>query len=192
MNIMRIGLAGSHRVGKSTLARLIACEMDLPYIPVSVSSAPVWEKSRISPADNITFAERVATQYGVLEHGMQCINAPGVYDRTFLDFVAYLYSNIDSTCSDLFAVEVDKFVEKCVFEMDRFDKIIIVQPGIPVEADDIKKGKTFLSMPYMDAMNNHVIATAVKYIDPSKAFIIPQGMININTRLKTAMDFINS
>lgn len=192
-NIMRVGIAGSHRVGKSTLAAMIAKEMDLPYLPVSVSTAPVWKESRLSVADTLSFAERVKVQEGILAHGVDCIHAPGVYDRTFLDFIGYLYSNIDSTCSDLFKNQVNQFVENCLkYQSSRFNKTIIVQPGINVVPTEEKIGKTFLSSPYMQAMNNHIIATAINYLNSDDVLIIPPWVVDRDDRLKMAMNFINS
>lgn len=190
----RLGFAGAHRTGKSTMARSLSLNF-MPqdgiiyeFVPAHVSKAPVWAECHMTPSEQLTFAERVVLQQGILDH-MKTIyqQAPAyaVYDRTPIDFVGYLMANVDTTCSNLFTSQVERFIGDCIrLTMQANDKIIIIQPAIKAEEDAGKTGKTFLSKPYQMAVNNHIIATCVKYLSQDKYLIVPDHIVETDARLE--------
>lgn len=197
-DLKRIGIAGAHRTGKSTLARTLSLNLNsstgnmLEFVPTHVSDAMIWRSSNISPSDNLTFAERVILQQGILDH-MQVVNAGApdfaIFDRTPIDFVGYLMANIDTTCSNLFTSHVERFIADCLrLTSQSIDKIVILQPAIDVKPDACKTGKTYLSKPYQMAVNNHVIATCVKYISPDRYMIVPEHVMSTDDRLDFILD----
>ena len=108
-----------------------------------------------------------------------------VYDRTPIDFVGYLMANVDLTCSNLFTSQVERFIGDCIrITLQHVDKVVIVQPAIKVEEDHGKTGKTYLSRPYQMAVNNHIIATCVKYMSSSKYVLIPEHVSSIDDRIE--------
>lgn len=183
----RIGIAGAHRVGKSTFAKTLAEHLGIQFMPTSVSKAKIWRDAHITPSEQVTFAERIFLQYGILDHMADQVHGDGVFDRTFIDLIGYLYANVDQTASNLLAQQATTFVGKCLhLQVQKFDKIIIIQPGIRVVEDVGKIGKVFLGEPYIQAVNNHIIATAVNYLDPQKILIIPPN----TTSLESRMDYV--
>lgn len=112
---MKIAFSGPHRCGKTTMAKELANRLGLPFIPMEVSNFPVWENAGISPSDakSITFAERVAIQFQILDYMENSLKAMGeenpggfVTDRSMFDVFAYLLAGVDGTCSRLYDYDV--------------------------------------------------------------------------------------
>lgn len=185
---MRIGITGAHRTGKSTLAKAVAYELGYAALLTSVSNAPIWEQLHVQPSEQFTFAERLEIQRHLMEYlekqYASTTEKNFVADRTPLDLLGYLFANVDSTCSDLWADSARALIGKAIFTVTRyFDKIFLVQPGIPAIVDAGKSGKVFMSSIYQTALNNNIMAFGINYIDPSKFIIIPSNILKHDSRV---------
>ena len=86
-----LGLSGSHRVGKTTLAKLYAEKHGFAFVQTSVSA--IFKELGLDPAQTYDFATRLTVQEEILkrldktfaEHAGQA----AITDRTPLDFLAY-------------------------------------------------------------------------------------------------------
>jgi hypothetical protein len=190
---MKIGFSGSHRTGKTTLARSVAQELGVAMLETSVSSAPIWNQIHVSPSEQFTFAERLEVQHRLMEYlEKRYANATEknfIADRTPLDLLGYLFANVDNTCSDLWTESARSLIEKAYSLVTRhFDKIFLVQPGIPAVSDTGKSGKVFMSAIYQTAINNNIMAFGINYADPSKFIIIPANIIDFNERVEYVLE----
>lgn len=186
---MRIGFAGAHRTGKSTLAKAVAYELGYTALVTSVSNAPIWGQIHVPPSEQFTFAERLEVQHHLMEYlekqYASTTEKNFVADRTPLDLLGYLFANVDSTCSNLWADSTRTLVREAIFSITRhFDKIFLVQPGIPATVDVGKGGKVFMSSIYQTALNNNIMAFGINYIDPLKFVIIPTNILKHDDRVE--------
>lgn len=182
----RLGMTGAHRTGKSTLAFDLSCNKGCyPFVKTSVSDADVWKVTGIRPDDVLSFAERVMVQIELLHHMKDVVwkNAHGVFDRTFIDLIGYLFVNMDNTCTNLLKHQVEDFVQECVDATNHyFDAIIYVPPAIAVRSEEFKQNKTFLSDPYIQAVDNHIVAMLRRLTIP--VIEIPKEMTSQSSRME--------
>lgn len=191
-DVFRIALAGAHRVGKTTLAKELAKTLGVPFVQSSVSSAELWNTYGFSPTDNMTFPERLGIQEHVLKYLKTVIadNPRGVFDRSFIDLIGYLYANVDGATSNLFSTRVDKFVSDCIYNhKTSFCGIVLIQPGINVKATADKYGKVYLAKPYIETVNSNVLSIMYNYLivgdeQSSSTVIIPRNCLTVDNRLK--------
>lgn len=187
---MRIGLAGAHRVGKTTLGLALAEHLGVPFVETHVSRAKIWDETGIAPSDSVTFAERVRLQRALVRHLKEVFDEVKgckegwVADRTYLDLLGYLFANVDATCSNLWSSEVAELVAD-VRELtaETFDKIVLLQPAIPVQTVTNKCGKVYVSNPYREAINNHVLAYGLKTMPAGSFFAIAEDVLSVEDRL---------
>lgn len=140
---MRIGLCGSHRSGKSTLARLFAEVNDVPMIASSVSSIALrydfdMDKDR---RDVPAYREMQEVILNTLEKSFR--DQPiFVSDRTPLDAAAYLLADMQAnTGSPIFQEGVLQYVDRALrLTNELFDAVLLVPPGIDFEPMDGKPG----------------------------------------------------
>ena len=190
---MRIGIAGAHRTGKTSLAEKL-CER-LPFMTfgkTSVSNARVWTNYGINPDGYFTFVERLQIQEELFNHMRGIVEnttAPAIFDRTYLDLLGYLYANIDETCSSMYDNQVMDYTIRNMQAMSRdFNKLIIVPPALePISADN-KSGKVFMSRAYIEAINNHIVSYAAR--SGMDYIIIPFEMTDLAERVNFCAQYI--
>jgi hypothetical protein len=193
---MRIGFCGAHRTGKSTLARIIADQLGIHFLVTNVSQAPIWKETQTSPSDIVVFSERLKIQFGLLDYlrgQYEKAEKAFVADRTPLDLLGYLFAFLDHTCSNLWSNATRSYVDEVIdLAQKHFDKIFLVQPGIPVVPEVGKEGEIFLGDIYRTAINNNILAFGVNYLHPEKFHVIPLQMINLEDRVRYVMEKLNS
>jgi hypothetical protein len=191
---MRIGFCGAHRTGKSTLARIIAEQLGIHFHVTNISQAPIWKETQTSPSDIVTFAERLKIQFGLLDYlkeQYEKAEKAFVADRTPLDLLGYLFASLDHTCSDLWSNATRSYVDKVIdLTQKHFDKIFLVQPGIPVVPEVGKEGEVFLGDIYRTAINNNMLAFGVNYLE--NFHIIPSQIINLEDRIRYILEKLKS
>lgn len=185
---MNIGFAGAHRVGKTTLAKSLAAKMGFTFYETSIGKdASLWKNNHISVGEHFCFAERVLLQLQVLEYLKPIVTRKdkAIYDRTYIDLVGYLYANVDTSTSNLSNEGIERLVLGCVYEQSRnLDLTIFVPPAIEIQGDSDKKGKTFLSVPYITAVSNNILASCITYLDPTRFLQIPPHIKDNDERIK--------
>ena len=157
-----IGFAGAHRTGKSTLAERVANELDYVYLPVNVANDSVWDS--FNPHEYFTFAERIEVQERLL-NAMEIVlykktddNNSYITDRTPIDILAYLLSNIDQTTSELYDSKVEHLIWRChQITLLYFSDVFVVQPSIPFEKIPGKNNKVYNSRTYQLVLTSNII-----------------------------------
>lgn len=149
------GLAGSHRSGKTTLARRYAEKTGALFVETPVSA--VFTEFGADPQETMTFERRMDIQERVMErletlYRAGALSEKAIADRTPLDMAAYTLANCHnaSVPADQQA-RLAKYIDKCFDVTNKyFTCIVLVQPGIEiVEAP----GKAAPSMAYMEELN---------------------------------------
>jgi hypothetical protein len=182
-----IGLAGGHRVGKSSLAAAYAEKFKARYVVSSVSS--VWKDFGLDSTIEHDFHTRTLVQDEILHrHEKLWRQQPGgvesICDRTPLDFIAYLLAD----CSNDKVPEthegwVEAYIHRCLGMVERFfSMIVLIQPGIPVV--DGGPGKGNLSKAYIEHLNMILYG----YVNDPKVktirFVMPRDWVDLDDRVE--------
>lgn len=94
---MLYGIAGAHRSGKTSVAKLAAEKLGFDFLD---SSFDVAKKFGYNPVGRMTLGERVAMQTLVLEDHIEKVSAitkPTITDRTPLDYFGYTLAQFGMT-----------------------------------------------------------------------------------------------
>jgi hypothetical protein len=148
----RIGLCGSHRTGKTTLAEAISKQTGIPFIKTSTSA--VFEQHGLHPAQPLDFKTRLWIQHCVIEAAVPIWQQAGkglfITDRTPLDFMAYTLAEIQGA-TEVNSEELEAYLAHC-FEVTNqfFTKLVILQPAIKLVYEP---GKAALNKGYMEHLN---------------------------------------
>lgn len=126
---MIICLAGAHGSGKTTLAQSLAGNLGLPFY--GSNAAKIHEEFGFSPSQNIPIVDRVDVQYAILEDWVEKIESAsvggGVFDRSPLDFIAYLLSETTRNLGDDTSDEIVGYVDRCIELLQDIDLILLCE-----------------------------------------------------------------
>lgn len=128
---MIIGLAGAHRTGKTTLAKIIAEELEIDFVSSSFGEAA--KRHGYDAVADMTLTERIGMQIKVLHEHQNFLMANRkvvITDRTPIDMLAYtlaevgMQSHTQVEASVLQAVEAYK--QLCLALTSKFYKTVFV------------------------------------------------------------------
>ncbi len=90
-----LGLCGSHRTGKTTLAQMFAEEYDLDFVVTTTSE--VFAEHGLKPSSPMDFTTRLWIQDKIISAAEKIwsgCDTPFITDRTPLDMLAYTLGDI--------------------------------------------------------------------------------------------------
>ena len=187
----RIGLTGAHRVGKSTLAKVLAKDMKAEYTPVGISDMQAAYGYDSSKQD-YPWEERKKIQELLLRDfsghllGLRIYRAESlrgllkITDRTPLDLVGYAMWSFPDNPTKEDTAWLENYIQLSIELTNRnYRGVALVQPGIPL-----------VSSPTSAAADAEMIETFNQcylslFLDPRlriKKFIIPRELIDIDKR----------
>lgn len=185
---MRIGLTGSHRTGKTTLAEKLAHKLDLPFVPTSTSSLMI--ANGFDPKRDYGVKDRLWIQQKILnslEKIYQEQSPSGfVTDRTPLDAAAYMLADVtrDNMTEEL-SRDITKYVLQCYEVTNRhFGLLLFIPPAIAVKDEP---GKAPATSAYMDHI--HFLISGLvnsKRLDPPWAGL-PSQFVDLEDRVVWGM-----
>lgn len=180
-----LGLAGSHRVGKTSLAEEVSAKRKCNFLATSVSQ--VFYDLGFDPADSYDFRTRLTIQEAVLEHvdakyAAAPVGALSICDRTPLDMLAYtLAEAYGDRVSDADQDRLERYTQKCLEVTNkRFALLLVVQPGIPLVAGS---GKAVLNKAYIEQLNCLILGLTVDDRVATSVFRIPRYMTDMEERV---------
>jgi predicted ATPase len=146
-----IGLCGSHRTGKTTLAREIAARTGVDFLRTTTSE--VFASNGLDPSAAMDFHTRLWIQHKVVEAAeavWQNAAGPFISDRTPIDMMAYTLADIQGGTAVDFA-ELERYLDHCFTVTNRFfAELVVIQPAIPLVHEE---GKAALNRSYMEHLN---------------------------------------
>jgi len=148
---MNIGLCGSHRTGKTTLAEAISRKTGMPFVRTGTSE--VFRKYGMDPSGPMDFRKRLWIQHEILDTAEKIWIAEQeqfITDRTPLDMMAYTLADIQGA-TEVNLKELEGYLARCIDVTNKFFQILIlVQPGIPLMHEE---GKAALNEGYLEHLN---------------------------------------
>lgn len=194
----KIGVVGSHRVGKTTLCNsLIKYFPGMKNIHTHVSQHPVWTWYNTNPDDYVSFETRLNIQAELITYLSTIIEENNdfsyILDRTPLDAMTYLYCNIDSDVTDTYKDIVDSLENLVIRHTNKLDLIIFLFPGIEklLSKNELfvegKNQQLFQSYIYRNALTNHMLGFITRYID-TNVIIVPENIIKLDQRIQYILE----
>lgn len=187
----RIGLTGAHRVGKSTLAEVLAKDIKAEYTPVGISDMQAaygydsskqdypWEERK--KIQELLLREFSGQLLGLRVYRAESLNRPlKITDRTPLDLVGYAMWSFPDNPTKEDTAWLENYIQLCIELTNRnYRGVALVQPGIPL-----------VNSPTSAAADAEMIETFTQcylslFLDPRlhvKKFIIPRELIDTDRR----------
>lgn len=190
---MTIGLVGSHRSGKTTLARLYAERERIEF--VETSSSAVFKTLGYDPKADYDFATRLFIQRKILEDmDKKYCNASGIFitDRTPLDALAYTLADVTrQNINGELAKEIEAYSNDCFKVLNRhFNILMLVSPGIKLVEEE---GKAPANTAHIEHIHNLALGLLVGEYVEANHYFIPRQMTDLESRyeaLAAAVDRI--
>lgn len=182
---MTVGLCGSHRTGKTTLARAYAERADMAFIETSTSA--LFKELGFDPKADYDFATRLYLQRKILEmmNKAYC-NADRLFitDRTPLDALAYTLADVQraNVTDGALIKEIAQYQRDCFEVLNRhFAVIMVVQPGIALKDEE---GKAPINQAYIDHLNYLILGLTVSEAVKCRHFYMPRHILDLEDRLE--------
>ena len=187
---MNIGLCGSHRTGKTTLAGSISEKFKLPFVRTFTSE--VFRKYGLDPAKPMDFTQRLWIQHKVLDAAEVAWSAQQghfVTDRTPLDMAAYTLGDIQgATVVDV--AEMEDYMDRCLNTTNKyFDTLVLVQPGIPLVHEE---GKAALNSSYLAHLNYLILGLCNDERIICRLLRMPKNVLDIGDRSRMVIEFCST
>ena len=178
-----IGLSGSHRVGKTTLAEAYAKAHGYTFVPTNISEIQLNHGYDSSKQD-YSFKERIHIQEIILDEleyryeKMHQILKNVITDRTPYDLLVYTLLAVNDKCDKEDYERLTYYISRCKFvTTSYFDDLVIIQPGIPVVPSITSAAA---SRAFMHKFNS-ILLGELYGIDWVK--IMPSYILNLNNRI---------
>lgn len=180
-----IGLSGSHGSGKSTLAK--ACHEAFGINFVQSNASQVIFGEGFNPAADYDFQTRLHLQELVLASAIESYEANKksvfITDRTPLDFMAYLLSDVNrNNVSPELAERLANYQKLCFDAINKyFNVVVVVQPGIELVH---REGKGSPNAAYVEHFNTLVCGLAVNSSMQVQHTLIPRHVVDLDRRVR--------
>lgn len=176
-----LGLCGSHRTGKTTLAARLCDQSGMTFI--RTTTAEVFAANGLDPAAPMDFATRLWIQDRVLhaaEEVWRQATGPFVSDRTPIDMLAYTLADIQGkTVVD--HGRLIAYLDRCYAVTNAvFRCLVIVQPAIPLVHEE---GKAALNLSYMEHLNMLVMGLCRDGRLCCPVYLLPREIVDLDARV---------
>lgn len=178
-----LGLAGAHRTGKTSLARRLADELEIPFLETSVKSIAAEYGFDVDRHDD--FYARMDWQEFLLERlGEKYASMEGrtfITDRTPLCMLAYMLADVpNGPITQEMDDRVKSYRDACMALTDRYFALTaVVQPGIPFEPVE---GAPALNTGYQEKVSSVVVAHTLD-LEVSGILILERDVIDMDQRV---------
>lgn len=188
-----VALIGSHRTGKSTLAKAYAEKVKIPFVETSVGK--IYSELGYDPSLTYDFVTRLGIQEEILKRVDQIYAKYAgegfITDRSPLDMAAYTLAD---AIGDRVPAESHerllKYVNDCFAVTNkRFQMILLIQPGIPLV---FEKNKAALNESYIEHLNSLMLGLSVDERLDVAHFYMPRVLTDLDDRVLALEASINS
>ena len=179
------GLCGSHRTGKTTLAREVAGIQGIPLVRTTTSE--VFAANNLDPAAKMDFATRLWIQHKIVAAALevwQAAETPFITDRTPIDMMAYTLGDIQGDTEVDFS-ELEKYLDYC-FQVTNevFSRLVVLQPAIPLVPEE---GKARLNKGYIEHLNILILGLCSDERLRCPVRVIPRNVLDLGERVRQVM-----
>jgi hypothetical protein len=188
---MILGLAGSHRSGKTTLAHAAAARGGIAFYDGSFGrlarTLGFESVARMSIFERLTMQNRVLDLY---DREIRLDAADRITDRTPLDMLAYLVAEVGmhSDLGDAASREIVAYRDRCIaLTRDLFDDVFLLQP-LPVYV--VADGKPSDDPAYQ--MHIQTLIEGAIFASRGSLRITPIDAFNPDQRLASVLDAMSS
>ena len=183
---MNIGLCGSHRTGKTTLAEAISKKNGMPFLRTVTSK--VFQQYGIDPSMPMDLKTRLGIQHKILDAAekiWQTAEEQFITDRTPLDMMAYTLADIQGTTEINFD-ELEGYLARCIDVTNTFFALLVlVQPGIPLMHEE---GKAALNEGYLEHLNYMILGLCNDDRVKGTFICLHRTMTSIDERVDTVLN----
>lgn len=127
---MIIAFTGTHGSGKSTLAKQVAKNMGLPFI--TSKAGEIHRQLGVNASDVIDLPTRLRVQTAIVNQWVLDLNANAktgcVFDRTPIDFSAYLLAEVPRDITETQNLEVTTYYKHCTDLCRVLPHILLCEP----------------------------------------------------------------
>jgi hypothetical protein len=186
---MSVGLCGSHRTGKTTLAEIISQRTGVPF--VRTATTEVFRECGLDPSQPMDFDKRLWIQHRILDAAEKIWSAERsgfITDRTPLDMAAYTLADIHGNTKANFK-DLEEYLERCFKATNGFFRtIVLIQPGIPLVHEE---GKAALNEGYLEHLNYLMMGLCNDGRISSRFFCLPREVKAIEDRVNSILRAID-
>lgn len=184
---MSFGLSGAHRSGKTTLARALSEQMQIPFFETSTSK--LLAEKGINAVGDLPLLQRIEAQEYLIEKHWELTQAlprPFISDRTPLDMIAYTLGEVTMHNTDLqTAQRIQRYVERCLWVANHtYSGILVLRPLPFYEKDDTKPPEN----PGYQTMIQMIVEGALEQLEYTNQITLYDS--DHAERLKDAVEFI--
>ena len=192
---MSIGLTGSHRTGKTTLAKAFGEKFDMHVCLTSASH--VFQTLGYSPQEDYPIDIRLDIQEAILKdfarqykEASDVSNRAFITDRTPIDLMAYTLADISRhALSEELENRLARYVQSCLNLCNKyFSTLIVIQPGIELVADATKAP---IGRAYIEHISQIVMGLTVDERVDAMHFYIPKRITDLDTRVLCVQGAVN-
>jgi hypothetical protein len=187
---MTIGLCGSHRTGKTTLAEEISQRTGIPFVKTSTTG--VFREHGLDPSRPMEFHRRLWIQHKILDAAEKAWNSGHrqfITDRTPLDMAAYTLADIQGSTEVDFG-GLEGYLDRCIGVTNTFFQILVlVQPGIPLVYET---GKAALNEGYLEHLNFLILGLCNDDRIKSTFLSLPRDVTDREARVKKVMEVLDA
>lgn len=181
---MSIGLTGTHRTGKSTLARAYSLAEGVPFLETGATQ--VFLDMGLDPKVDYPLDTRLEIQKRILDSFDKQYSAAKyefVTDRTPIDLMAYMLADVQrqNTTPEQAKKITDYMVDCASVTNTHFTTLVVLQPGIPIVEE---AGKAPANMAYMEHISSLVMGLVVSEMILPAHYYIPRAMTGMPERLR--------
>jgi hypothetical protein len=178
-----IGLAGSQRVGKSTLAKAYAEESGVKFVATGASAT--FQRLGLDPKRDYDFATRLRIQREILADCDRLYEKSGtrfITDRTPIDFLGYTLADVTrENVRGKLDAELRRYIVDCYACANKhFTVLVLVQPGIALIEEEGKAPANPSYMEHLNALMLGLMADDTLHCDHYK---IPRRAIELEVRI---------
>jgi len=186
---MNIGVCGSHRTGKTTLAEAISQRTGMPFLRTVTSE--VFQQCGLDPSKPMDFKKRLWIQHKILDAAekiWQAEEAQFITDRTPVDMMAYCLADIQGATEVNFD-ELEGYLARCIDVTNTFFALLVlVQPGIPLMHEE---GKAALNEGYLEHLNYVILGLCNDDRIRGTFVYLHRAMTSLDDRVNTVLQELN-
>ncbi len=181
---MKLGICGSHRTGKTTLAQAISNQFEIEFIKTDTNA--IFVQQGLHPSQPLDFLTRLKIQKLIIQNAIEIWQTDiFVTDRTPIDFMAYTLADIQGK-TEVDFIELEAYLTQCFAVTNKmFSELVILQPAIPLVYE---AGKAALNKAYMEHLNIIVQGLCNDERLRCPVTVIQRSVIDLQERIATVMD----